>query len=377
MLADVQRALGMECLDVPSGILTRTGVLFSRAEADSLTPPVLRSVHAARACRRTYDFDYARASGMVRVMSPAGSARAVQEANVTRRAAFVARLRSLFKREAAGTRRTPFVARLRSLFKREKKAPGIIRHTPETAPSIITGIRIALTLIGIVSAVLSINYLRDFLFRSNTPVVANILSVTMVLAMFCFCELAILFFQRKQLFLAFGFALFWLLPVSFTIAATVDANFYRYMAADAGKGKVEAQHKGEDRSLTLLQEATRQAQAAVTGQEADIAKYKTREDPLLWKIEAMNKALLKLRTDYTAAANAEIQYTVRLGAIAVKKDTPAEIADRPSSFDYIAKLAGIDAKFLQFIMSLIPALFNEFMAPIAIGVAMFLKPKGE
>ena len=347
MVSKLEEALGTQCYALATGIITKDGVLFTPTEVQQMTGESLRAMYASRAQRTRYDFDWACKTGKLRVYAPTPN-----------------------KRPAPEGQRPTIAGRLQSVFAR--RSPKAAPSATHTASWVITLVKIVMGGIGIVSAGLSMYYLHDFLSRSNTPFVARVLSVTMVLAVLCCCELAIFFWQRKQYPLAVAFAIFWLLPICFTIFATVDANFYQYMAQDSKREQVADTKESGDRALALLQEATRQASDAVVRKEADIATYKATEKPSLWKVEQMEKELVALRQGYTNCANAEIAYSEKKDkqqtAVSAKS-----VADRPSSFEFIAAKLHWDAKLLQLIMSLVPALFNEFMAPIALAVAMFLQ----
>lgn len=354
----------MECCTVGSMVLTKDGVLFTPTEVQQMPSMTLRTMHANRSLRTKYDYDEAITTGKLRVYSPTpvgrGPATSKQQAAPAKK--WTMPSFTLPKISLPSWRWSP------AADKRSTVDDGI-------ANWVVYIIKIVMGIIGSVSAVLSIYYLHDFLMRSNTPTVANVLSVTMVLAMLCFCELTIYFWQKRPRLLAAVFAVLWLLPVSFTVMATVDANFYRYMAQDNAKAQAEAVTKTEDRAQVLLQEATKQASDKVARLERDIEAYKQTEKPSLWRIDQMEKGVDKARAEYVTAANAELQAATQATVKSAPENSQAAIADRPSSFVYIAEKLGWDPKLLQLLMSLVPALFNEFMAPIALGVAMFLKPK--
>lgn len=265
---------------------------------------------------------------------------------------------------------TGVVAPIKKRVKKSKR----VSHNPY-----ITIIRLFLGLIGFAATVLSIRYTAIFLLEVLPVFWAWYLSSIMVLFSVLAFQIIVVFYRKKRLTLAITCGTLWVIVMLYSMGSTVigqynarketfSRNSVAYELVDVAKSKEEI-YVQEERLLLDRLDARKQDLARYNKL---ISAYDTVE-----KRDADRRSYNSLATAI-AQANTEIKGIVveiselRSKRIEIVGDIVKE-APAPNFYEWIASLFMWNPAMVEFLISIIPAIWIDIIAPLGVALGIFLK----
>lgn len=256
------------------------------------------------------------------------------------------------------------------------------KKKPISKISYILIIRIVLELIGVCASVLSVRYTAIYLFETLPPFWAWFLSSIMIIFSVMAFQMVVLFVQRKHWFLMAVFSILWVIVATYSMGSTVigqyNARKDNFVAGTERRHAITTAISKEqiykEQEATLL-EKIRAAQVDLERYNKLIAAYDTIE-----KRDAD-------RSSYNALANAIYSANMKINTWTKELDVvrqnrlsllegDAEVVaeeEAPTFYEWIATLFSISSAMIEFIISVLPALFIDIMAPLGVAIGLFLR----
>ena len=264
------------------------------------------------------------------------------------------------------------------------------KYVKNTIPVFI--IQLFMGIIGTGATIISIYYTTVFLNEFLPWIFSLMLSSIMILFSISSFETIILFFSQniiKNLFVkhitTLIFILLWLVVTSFSIMSTVAGQYNKHIEninndLEKDKNSIEwasliEQEKELKENLNNYREQIKSYNSIVSGIN-DLEERK--ENSKIWadtqyRIRITNKQineamenLKKIREN----KKKHLQTSKNIVYISIERNL--------NFYEWIAKIFNISKDIVQFIMSLFPAVFCDFIAPIGLALCLFLnKDKGE
>jgi len=255
-------------------------------------------------------------------------------------------------------------------------------------------IQIAMGIIGVGASIISIYYTAIWLFEFLPIPFALLLSSIMVgFSVFAF-ETVILFASGQvtrsrisKILISTGFVILWIVVSAFSIFSTVAGQYNRNVA-----NKREQVRTGVDSgkaSWVLLQERKTDLQKRI-GEQRDristlnkllsgMGDVKTRsENNQLWyetqfRLQEANKEITKSSDELEKIRDEEdrrIAHSKKTGEI-----LNTSKVDLPDFYGWLAGIFNVSHDWVQFLMSLFPAVFVDIISPVGVALALFLRNK--
>jgi ABC-type multidrug transport system fused ATPase/permease subunit len=233
-------------------------------------------------------------------------------------------------------------------------------------------IKILMAVIGGGASIMSVYYTATFLLEYLHPILAVMLSAIMVLfSVFCIDVMIIFYNNGNQRSLIALFAGAWLVVFLFSMVSTVIGQ-YNARALNLSEGNTVA----ESMTWELIGEQEETLKKEIEEAEKSLASFRKsfntlseKEDRNWHFYDARNKLkdaeiLLTKKTNELKALQQERKDFLNKGmATAPKHDF----------YQWFGKAFGFNPDKVSFMVSILPAIFIDVIAPLAIAVSMFLK----
>lgn len=257
---------------------------------------------------------------------------------------------------------------------------------------ILIALRIIMLFIGIGAIILSVYYTAIWLMEFLNPILAILLSAIMVAFSVGVFEVIIIFKENKQYLFMLPFIFLWIIVLCFSMISTV-AGQYNQRMENTNEDIVEKSSNILDRKgyeilldeQNELKERIQDKKDELKPFESIMSTFETVEDRennkwLYWdtyeKIKKINKNIEKLRNDLIAKRNEIKNYYEEKKEEGKAAESIEETTEKKISFYiWISSILNIDAKYIEFWLSVFPAIFIDIIAPLAVAVSMFLKRK--
>lgn len=210
-----------------------------------------------------------------------------------------------------------------------------------------------------ISTVHTATYLLDYV----TPSLAWLMSGVITAYTSTAFEVSILFREQAKRFLAFIFMTLWSFVLIFSMITTVSVFWDSYNFNKLETVTVNNANESSGLVLSLLQKEEQAINTSIAVLDKDIAK----RQELDWGTSVQ----LKDRSNQSAELkrNLEEQKKILFATPeASKKDE--EVQKKESLFDFLGRIFHIDGGIIAFIMSTLPAIFINVIAPLSLTVVV-------
>jgi len=268
-------------------------------------------------------------------------------------------------------------------FRGRVEAPFEEEHqllSTDFSPMTVSFLRIAMGIIGVAAAYMSIYYTWKWLLEFLPGFQAVILSGSVVAFSIIAFETMILFVKSKQKVLASCFGIVWLVVLVFSITSTV-AGLYNKRVENYNQSIQQtytSSYKAEE--WGMYQQNERLILAQIKEKEGLLTTYTKR-----WTSAGSNPTNLDYQRMRTAQAELDMRRnelkqlnSTKLEFVKTQKDigaTKETSLKQKNFYQWLAQLFNIEADMMEFILSLFPAIFIDVIAPLSLAVFLFLTPK--
>lgn len=244
-------------------------------------------------------------------------------------------------------------------------------------------IRIAMLFIGIFAAYMSIYYTANWLFEFLHPVLSIILSGTMILFSIIAFEMIIILFGRKQFAISSIFIFLWVIVLIFSMVSTVAGQYNQRMANFNEKifEKKDKINKNSELESYNIIEADLVDRMNYKKQEYDtlnnlLSEFDTLEkrkknSSFFWdtykRLKVAEQDLKKIDDRLNEIRKKKLDNVLDLGV-----GTEASIENWPPFYSWLGGILDVRPDFVEFWMSVFPAIFIDLIAPLALAISMFL-----
>lgn len=261
------------------------------------------------------------------------------------------------------------------------------QKTKTQADRSIAIIRLVMGLVATSASVLSFYFTFKWLSNTLPPIIAALLSGSMIgFTAFAF-EVILLFLSRlisthwSRWIIVLGFSILWIVVAGFSITTTIALQYSehnRLLTEQAEEAKEVAiakiqwelvQERKRDLNDRIKEKVGQLNQLTVATAITDIGG-KVWEDHQ-WRLTVMNRDIAQLTKDLEAVRNEERALLEKNP----EATTANEMRDVPDFYGWVAGILKVRKNSVQFWMSVLPAIFVDFIAPTALGVSLFLKKR--
>ena len=256
-------------------------------------------------------------------------------------------------------------------------------------------IKTCMAIIGIGAIILSVYYTGIWLMDFLVWWLAFLLSTIMVLfSVIAFEVIIIMFVNGKQYIpLCILFVGLWLVVLIFSMTSTVAGQYNTRMKTMIQNVKDNSTVIIQRETYNLLLEEEKDIVKRIENKERErepfmliMEKYKSPEDreKFKWeywdaykKVENVNKSIEKLYIMLVEKRKEKKEYLIIKSEN--EKDSVGAIAETTeeskSFYIWVSDILQVDAKYIEFWLSIFPAVFIDIIAPLSIAISMFLKRK--
>jgi DNA-binding transcriptional regulator YhcF (GntR family) len=247
-------------------------------------------------------------------------------------------------------------------------------------------IKIIMAIVGIGAICLSIFYTGIWLDEFLPTPLAYILSCIMIAFSVIAFETMIIFWNNKEYPAIILFSVLWFIVLIFSMISTVAGQYNQRLinTITETKKNVEVTHKKMSYDIYNQEEndildSIKRKEKELNSFQIMMSDFKTAEDQknsewLYWDI---NEKIKKTNTDIEILRK-ELKEIRSVKKEFLKKEVKAGVVidiKKDSFYTWIGGLFNIESRYIEFWMSIFPAIFIDLIAPLAIAVSMFLKRK--
>jgi hypothetical protein len=255
---------------------------------------------------------------------------------------------------------------------------------------ILMVLRVVMFFIGIGAIVISVYYTTIWFDEFLDIILSIIFSIIMVAFSVGTFEVIIILKQNKQYLLIVPFMFLWIIVVGFSMMSTVAGQYNQRMdiVEETTVDNYDISYKREVYNTYVEEETRIKEQLDSKGNRLNKLnelltdftlddlkddKIKKIYDKMVSDIRTIENEMRILRNDLEEKGNRREEYLKENQEEAgITNETDVK---RASFYEWIGDIFKVDAKYIEFWLSIIPALFVDIIAPLAVAVGMFLKRK--
>lgn len=361
-MADIKESVSKH-FNIPFVTLTRkgekyflcsTGVLFSEKEFVSMEEDKLNNEYERRLqSEELYDYTYARNTGILRKKRGLGEkARSLQLAE-------------------EGSKETSQKDEER--IEESKEIADSVRESNGTIqragrPVLVISALLAFT--SVISMYISTLHTATYLKDYADVFSAWLMSASVTAYNSTAFEVSILFRKKRRYFLTTVFMFLWVLVTLFSMATTVSVFYDRFNFNEAQIIEVNSENDSQRLALELLQKKEKDLREAIDFKKKDIEYRQEREFSTNALREELNGLQNELQKNLT-------EQQELLSATPEASKTEGETVRKESLFTFLGRLLHINNGILEFIMSMLSAIFVNLIAPLSLSATTELLMKKE
>lgn len=268
----------------------------------------------------------------------------------------------------AYARNSGFLRRKRGTAKPKEQVTPVVKNVAqkekkEIKVNSIDVIRAITLFVGIGAMCLSIYYNFEY-FKEYLPLAFAVLfSVVIVTFATSAFEVSILFRKKGQKFLANSFLTLWFVVLFMSMTAIMATNFNRYESSVIQQMEDNKEVNADRLALETIKDKKENNLTLRAELDKKIIIYEEKK----WGTMALLNQKSKLISDYDKLLDEEQKIKQRSPEAVLTQETK-----KLTFFDYAGRLLKADARVLQFIVSIFPALFMDIIAPFSVAVTIFL-----
>lgn len=357
-MADIKESVSKH-FNIPFVTITRkgekyflcsTGVLFSEKEFVSMKEGKLNNEYERRLqSEELYDYTYAKNTGILRKKRELGEkAKSLQSGE--------SEVQSEEKTVESTEEKTETVR------KNNEGVPG------KSRPVLVISVLLAFT--SVISMYISTLHTATYLTDYADVFSAWLMSASVTAYNSTAFEVSILFKKKRRYFLTFVFMFLWVLVTLFSMATTVSVFYDRFNFNEAQIVELNSENDSQRFALELLQKKEKDLREAIDFKKKDIEYRQEKE----FSTNALREELNVLQNDLQK--NLSEQQDL-LSATPEANKGADETVRKESLFTFLGRLLHINNGLLEFIMSMLSAIFVNLIAPLSLSATTELLMKKE
>lgn len=279
------------------------------------------------------------------------------------------------------------------------KSPGRPKKLKESATLYGMPIYIIQAIMGIVgigAAIISVYYTTVWLIEFLPLIFALLLSGIMIGFSIAAFETVILFLsgtitksKAVKISISIGFIALWLIVSAFSITSTIAGQVDRYSKNFNEQSKQETNiYKA---SWDVLQERKNDVKIRISEYHKQIKNYndilsgmnnldsRTSNENIWketqWRVNKAQAELNKLLNEMENIRNEEKDLLKKIKDNKISFTSNKKIENNLNFYEWLSKILNIKENFVQFWLSLFPAVFVDVIAPTAIAISLFLRKR--
>lgn len=257
---------------------------------------------------------------------------------------------------------------------------------------IIIVLRIIMLIIGVVAVILSTYYTGIWLEEFLPMILAWSLSFTMVAFSVGVFEVILVFKENNQNWFIVPFVFLWVIVLCFSMMSTVAGQYNARMKNVNSEIVSDSSNILDRKGYEIMLDEEQEIKIRIEEKKKELipfenimSNFKTIEDRennkfLYWdayeKIKKINKDIEDLRSELENKRNEIKNYYSERKDEGKETEAIEETVQKEVSFyDWVGSIFKVDPKYVEFWLSIIPALFIDIIAPLSVAVSMFLERK--
>lgn len=256
---------------------------------------------------------------------------------------------------------------------------------------ILLSIKIIMLFIGIGAVSLSIYYTGIWLCEFLPFVLAYLLSLIMVAFSVVAFEVIIILWNNKQHSIVFLFSFLWFIVLLFSMTSTVAGQYNQRIKNEKTEIIQNVGIINKKNLYNIYEEEEKEILISIDRKEKELKPFMSilegfesiedidvneRSQYVYWenyeKIKRINNEIEKLRNDLKIIRENKKIFLENEDEAGVIKETVIEYA---SFYVWLSGIFGVEARFIEFWLSVFPAIFIDIIAPLSIAISMFLRRK--
>lgn len=181
-------------------------------------------------------------------------------------------------------------------------------------------------------------------------------------------EVSVLFHNKKRNFMAVIFMLLWVFVTIFSMATTVSVFYDSFNFTES---QIAEENKADDSkrlALSVLQKKEESLREAIEFKKKDIEYRQSKE----YATSAVRQELTKLENELQENLSSQ-QKILEESPDASKKES--EVHRKESFFSFVGRTFHLNGSVLEFVMSVLSAIFINLIAPLSVTAVIELKGK--
>lgn len=352
----ISKHLGVPYIYIPSKriFLCENGVPFTKEEYKDID--INAEYEKRKESDELYDYIYAKNTGILR--KKRGYAKAKEVAKDINGKNMETKNTTEEIKEASTTN-----ARIQNkVYVDRRTADRLTKNKLETAILLLC---FGLTIVSFgsmwISTLHTATYLLDYFATASAWIMSSIITLYASTAF----EVVQLFWDRRKYFLSVVFFTLWALVVVFSMVTTVSVFYERFNFNKMQNTETNKEVDSNRLTLEILKNDEQYLLEEIQFKKEDIEWRRSMD----YATNARTLELIDLQEKLQA--NREEQKAIMLSTPdAVKEE--AEVVKKETFFDFLSRVTGVDSGVIEFIMSILSAIFINLIAPFTLSTVVTL-----
>ena len=249
----------------------------------------------------------------------------------------------------------------------KNKIRSVVQEVPKVPKNKkINLIPLCLIITSLIAGYISTLHTAEYLFDYTDHLSSWLMSLSVTLYNIVAFEVAVVFKKGRRIILAGIFLLLWGLVTLFSMATTVSVFWDRYNFETLEAEKINNEDKSNELQLKLLQDEEKDLRESIAFKKQDI-EYRQQKE---YSTSAVRKELNEL--EEKLANNRKAQREL-IEVTPVDLSSDVQKVRKESLFVMLARIFKIKGEILEFIMSVLSAVFVNLIAPLSLTASMEIK----
>ncbi len=224
--------------------------------------------------------------------------------------------------------------------------------------------RFIMLLISIFTIILSIYYTYSYLLKTNPPLIAMILSISMLLFSLIGVQLISVFWKKKNYLISILLAFTSLTTIVFSIYTSLEVNMARYLEDTKVVEVEKAKTSTDNLLLESLQRQMTENRKQVEITTSDMEYYKSRGLNTFSQREILDR----LNAEYKEMSEKEMEILSGNVEVVIDKQSENSYSTASSLAEVVSNAIGINRDTFQMIITIFASCFIDLISPIALFI---------
>jgi len=252
-------------------------------------------------------------------------------------------------------------------------------------------IKIIMAIVGIGAVCLSVYYTGIWLDEFLPVFLAYLLSSIMIAFSVIAFETIIILWENKQFPIVSLFIVLWIIVLVFSMISTIAGQYNQRIKNVITETIVNVEITHNKLTYDIYNQEEKDVQESIKRKEKELDPFlnilsdfeevddideSKRTQYVHWdtyeKIKSINKEIEKLRDELKKVREKKKIHLEEKEVIGAVEDTDVEYA---SFYVWLSNIFNVEVMYIEFWLSIFPAIFIDLIAPLAIAISMFLRRK--